>query len=57
VAIYLIRLADVMGIDVGNAIARKIDENAERFPVEAVRGKAAKADYPMSGGIHAPRVP
>jgi len=40
VAIYLLRLADVMGIDIGSAIARKIDENEERFPVEAVRGKA-----------------
>ena len=40
VAIYLLRLADVMGIDIGSAIARKIDENAERFPGELGRGKA-----------------
>jgi len=40
VAIYLLRLADVLGIDIGSAIARKIEENGERFPVEAVRGRA-----------------
>jgi len=40
VAIYLLRLADVLGIDIGSAIARKIDENEERFLVEAVRGRA-----------------
>jgi NTP pyrophosphatase (non-canonical NTP hydrolase) len=40
VAIYLIRLADVLGIDLGRAIARKIDRNEERFPVEVVLGKS-----------------
>lgn len=40
VAIYLLRLADVMGIDIGSAIARKIEENEERFPVDVVRGRA-----------------
>jgi NTP pyrophosphatase (non-canonical NTP hydrolase) len=40
VAIYLIRLADVLGIDIGSAIASKIDRNEERFPVEVVRGKS-----------------
>jgi NTP pyrophosphatase (non-canonical NTP hydrolase) len=40
VAIYLIRLADVLGIDLGSAIARKIDRNEERFPVEVVLGKS-----------------
>jgi NTP pyrophosphatase (non-canonical NTP hydrolase) len=40
VAIYLIRLADVLGIDLGSAIARKIDRNEERFPVDLVRGRS-----------------
>lgn len=40
VAIYLLRLADVLGIDIGDAITAKIDENAVRFPVDEVRGKA-----------------
>ena len=40
VAIYLIRLADVMGVDLGQAIAGKIRRNEERFPVDRIRGRA-----------------
>lgn len=32
VAIYLIRLADVLGVDLGEAIVAKIRRNEERFP-------------------------
>ena len=32
VAIYLLRLADVLGIDVGEAVERKLGRNEERFP-------------------------
>ena len=32
IAIYLLRLADVMGVDVAAAIEAKIDRNARRFP-------------------------
>jgi len=39
VAIYLIRMADVMGVDLGAAVRRKI-ENDRRFPVERIRGRA-----------------
>ena len=40
VAIYLIRMADVMGVDLGAAVRRKIEENDRRFPVERIRGRA-----------------
>jgi NTP pyrophosphatase (non-canonical NTP hydrolase) len=40
VAIYLLRLADVLGIDVGPAVVRKVRENDRRFPVERIRGRA-----------------
>jgi dCTP diphosphatase len=40
VAIYLIRLADVMGVDLGQAVAAKVRRNAERFPVDRIRGRA-----------------
>lgn len=40
VAIYLLRLADVLGIDVGPAVVKKVQENEERFPVERLRGRA-----------------
>ena len=32
IAIYLLRLADVMGVDMTAAIEAKIDRNARRFP-------------------------
>ena len=40
VAIYLLRLADVLGVDVGEAIATKIEENEKRFPADEIRGRA-----------------
>ena len=32
VAIYLLRLADVLGVDLGAAVTSKIDRNETRFP-------------------------
>ena len=32
VAIYLMRLADVVGVDLGEAVAAKLRANEERFP-------------------------
>lgn len=40
VAIYLIRLADVTGVDLADAVARKLSRNEERFPAEQMKGKA-----------------
>jgi NTP pyrophosphatase (non-canonical NTP hydrolase) len=40
VAIYLLRLADVLGVDVAAEVRRKIDRNEERFPAGRVRGRA-----------------
>jgi len=42
VAIYLIRLADVLGVDLGEVISRKIDQNEIRYPAENSRGSSAK---------------
>ena len=39
-AIYLIRLTDVLGIDVTAEVRKKIDRNEERFPVDRIRGRA-----------------
>lgn len=46
VAIYLVRLADVLGVELPAAIDRKLERNAERFPVDTVRGRAR---LPSSG--------
>lgn len=40
VAIYLLRIADVLGVDVAQAVRSKLARNEVRFPVERVRGRA-----------------
>ncbi|MCX5069640.1 nucleotide pyrophosphohydrolase [Micromonospora lupini] len=43
VMIYLVRLADVLGIDLVTAATDKMADSARRYPVESARGSAAKA--------------
>jgi NTP pyrophosphatase (non-canonical NTP hydrolase) len=42
IQIYLIRLADKLGIDMEQAINAKIELNEKKYPAEKVRGSAAK---------------
>lgn len=42
VAIYLLRLSDVMDIDLARAIRRKVDSNARRYTIDRSRGNARK---------------
>jgi dCTP diphosphatase len=42
VLLYLVRLADRLGIDLTAAALRKIELNASRYPAEQVRGSARK---------------
>ncbi|NMO57585.1 nucleotide pyrophosphohydrolase [Actinoplanes sp. TBRC 11911] len=42
VMIYLVRLADVLGIDLADAARDKLAESARRYTVEAAHGSAAK---------------
>lgn len=42
VAIYLIELADLVGIDLAAAIDAKLDKNAKKYPVEKARGVSTK---------------
>jgi dCTP diphosphatase len=44
VLLYLIRLADKLNIDLMNAAKRKLELNAQKYPVEKARGTAAKYD-------------
>jgi NTP pyrophosphatase (non-canonical NTP hydrolase) len=39
---YVLRLSDILGISLGEALIAKIRLNAERYPVERVRGSAIK---------------
>jgi dCTP diphosphatase len=40
VFIYLVRLADILNVDLFQAACEKMDINQYRFPVEKVKGKA-----------------
>ena len=40
--IYLVRLADQLGIDLHEATEKKLVRNAEKYPAERVRGSARK---------------
>lgn len=42
VLIYLVRLSDVLGVDLAMAAQEKIHLNAEKYPVEKAKGLAAK---------------
>jgi NTP pyrophosphatase (non-canonical NTP hydrolase) len=44
VLIYLLRLADVLGIDLVAASWAKIAANGQKYPVEKCKGKATKYD-------------
>lgn len=40
VLLYLVRLADVAGVDLGGEASRKLAKNDARFPVEGYQGLA-----------------
>lgn len=42
VQVYLVRLADMLKIDILQTVATKMQENAEKYPAEKVRGSAKK---------------
>jgi NTP pyrophosphatase (non-canonical NTP hydrolase) len=47
---YLLRLADVLEVDLEAALTEKMIQNAAKYPAEAARGTAAKyTDLPSAG--------
>jgi NTP pyrophosphatase (non-canonical NTP hydrolase) len=42
VQIYLVRLADKLGVDIDAAVSAKLELNRLKYPADKVRGKAAK---------------
>jgi len=42
VLLYLVRLADVLGVDLNEAAQAKINSNAAKYPVDKVRGTSTK---------------
>ena len=41
---YLVRISDVLGVDLSAAIERKMAKNAAKYPVELSKGRATKYD-------------
>jgi NTP pyrophosphatase (non-canonical NTP hydrolase) len=44
ILIYAIRMADILHIDLAEAIDRKIESNRLRYPADEVKGSAVKRD-------------
>ena len=42
VQVYLIRLADKLGVDIFESVAQKIKKNEEKYPADKVRGSSKK---------------
>ena len=42
ILLYLVRLADRVGVDLADAAARKLAENERKYPAEKARGNAKK---------------
>ena len=42
ILIYALRIADVLGVDLADAVSAKIDLNETRYPIEQARGSARK---------------
>jgi len=42
VTLYLLRLADVLSVDLQKAVDRKLSLNADKYPVDKARGNAKK---------------
>ena len=50
VQIYLVRLADMLDMDIGRAVDAKMELNAKKYPVERARGNAQKYTDFEDGG-------
>ena len=42
IQVYLVRLADKVGVDIGDAVEQKMSKNEKKYPAELVKGSAKK---------------
>jgi NTP pyrophosphatase (non-canonical NTP hydrolase) len=42
IQIYLVRLADKLGVDIAHAVAAKLEQNTLKYPADEVRGRSSK---------------
>ena len=50
VLLYLVRLSDRCGIDLGAAVLSKMEKNAAKYPAAACKGSSAKYDTYTADG-------
>ena len=43
IQIYLVRLSDQLGVDIGSSVEKKLAINAEKYPISKARGNALKS--------------
>jgi len=49
VLLYLVRLADICGVDLGEAALRKVKKNCLKYPVETCKGSSKKYTHYANG--------
>ena len=42
IVVYCFNMSDIVGFDLADAIQRKLEQNAEKYPVDKAKGKATK---------------
>ncbi|KAJ7957290.1 dCTP pyrophosphatase 1-like [Quillaja saponaria] len=52
VLLYLIRLSDICGIDLGKAVLKKLELNAIKYPVKLCKGSSKKHTHLNEGSSH-----
>ncbi|XP_042440160.1 dCTP pyrophosphatase 1-like [Zingiber officinale] len=55
VLLYLVRLSDMCGVDLGEAALRKLDLNAAKYPVHLCKASSMKRTYNSSGANENPQ--
>lgn len=45
VLLYLVRLSDICGVDLGKAALRKLELNALKYPINLSKGSSKKLNY------------
>ena len=43
IQIYLVRLSDQLGVDIGSAVEKKLAVNAQKYPISKAHGNALKS--------------
>ncbi|KAI3798211.1 hypothetical protein L1987_33481 [Smallanthus sonchifolius] len=54
VLLYLVRLSDICGVDLGKAVLRKLEINATKYPVKLSKGSSKKLNQIINNSLPPP---